>query len=291
MHRACYAPGDPGLFSIKKRQRPKQSGFTLIELLVVIAIIAILAAILLPVLSSAQKRAFQVQCLNNLKELGAGFIIYCGDNGDAFPSFASAHVPRKDDWIYYRYPMTTFSDGSTATVSQSPVVAILGGMATTNGSVFRCPMDKDDSGRLAESQSSGNPEYLYSYTATSIANDGNAPIHNYGMTGAWNIQNTVEATFKTTMVRRNSDKPLLVEQPTLTTPNEMPPAPYNGGILGDGRWAVYSVDDQGNINITAIQNTLTVRHNGNADAAFADGHVTYMNYKALQNYNNIVPTY
>ena len=62
-----------------------QAGFTLIELLVVIAIIAILAAIIMPVLDRARVRAQQIQCENNLNQLTKGFYIYSTDNGGLFP--------------------------------------------------------------------------------------------------------------------------------------------------------------------------------------------------------------
>ncbi len=64
--------------------REARRGFTLIELLVVVAIIAILAALLLPVLGRARAAAKRSMCLSNLRQIGTGWTLYLND-WDRFP--------------------------------------------------------------------------------------------------------------------------------------------------------------------------------------------------------------
>ena len=66
-----------------------RQAFTLIELLVVIAIIAILAAILFPVFAQAKDMAKKTTGLNNVKQIGLGYMMYAADFDDAYPFSAT----------------------------------------------------------------------------------------------------------------------------------------------------------------------------------------------------------
>ena len=72
-----------------------KKGFTLIELLVVIAVIAILAALLLPVLSSAKRRGWDITCINNLRQISVAGLMYMGDTGQTVLNISADH---QDSW-------------------------------------------------------------------------------------------------------------------------------------------------------------------------------------------------
>jgi len=65
--------------------RLRNSAFTLIELLVVLAIMGVLAAVLVPVLTAARRKAQQVTCGSNLRQIHIGFTLYLQDHVTRLP--------------------------------------------------------------------------------------------------------------------------------------------------------------------------------------------------------------
>jgi prepilin-type N-terminal cleavage/methylation domain-containing protein len=80
-----FSNRQPQLKGLNLHYRKRAGAFTLIELLVVIAIIAILAALLLPVLSRAKQSGQRAVCISNLRQIGVAFIVKLNDNKDRFP--------------------------------------------------------------------------------------------------------------------------------------------------------------------------------------------------------------
>ena len=95
--------------NINKQKR----AFTLIELLVVIAIIAILAAMLLPALAAAKRKAQRISCVNNIHEVGLAFRVWEGDNGDRFPMSVLRANGGAQESIYSANNGTGVANGAT----------------------------------------------------------------------------------------------------------------------------------------------------------------------------------
>ena len=84
------------------------NAFTLIELLVVVAIIAILASLLLPVLSTAKEMGRKAKCTGNERQIILAVNMYILDNEGYFPYPGwSSGTTRIPNWAYTRHPNST----------------------------------------------------------------------------------------------------------------------------------------------------------------------------------------
>jgi prepilin-type N-terminal cleavage/methylation domain-containing protein/prepilin-type processing-associated H-X9-DG protein len=243
-----------------------QTAFTLIELLVVIAVIGILAALLAPVLAAAKRKAAQIPCVNNLKQLGTAVMLYLDDNDGTFPGIASRNIGfHPEDWIYWRTNTALYPP-----VEQSPLARALGHADRT---LFRCPLDQSDADRLSQVTDNQGP-YLYSYSFVGFGLDENN--HNQGLSSIFlgTSGSSGKYPFKQSSVRNPSAKIMFGEEPG-STDSQDSPVP-NVEVIQDGRW------------IPGV-NVLTRRHNKQAVVAFADGHAQAVPWEFGNSETNLMP--
>jgi type II secretory pathway pseudopilin PulG len=167
----------------------------LIELLVVIAIIAILASLLLPVLSRAKTSAYATTDINNCKQTMLGMIMFCNDNNDIMPS-PGWHL-QADCWItaanppamvlvgrtlanfqkFYNQQVSWFT-GAKAPEPGSPTPPGTGQLYDylKNSKIFLCPQDKVDAKYLLRNQLISS--YVWNGAVVGYA-DGKTPCKRY----------------------------------------------------------------------------------------------------------------
>lgn len=185
-------------------------GFSLIELLVVIAIIAILAALLFPVLSSARTRAQRTTCLNNLRQINLGLRMYSDESIDKVP----------------RTPGTTRSNALSWSGYKQLVKSYVGlyGKSSPRDKIFACPADRfyyDVAGNfqyVPRSLHDQPPDYLsYGFNGGNARTNSNAP----GIAGR--TLSSVKAPSRTVLVAESpAFIPYSWHQPEPAAPNGAP---------------------------------------------------------------------
>jgi prepilin-type N-terminal cleavage/methylation domain-containing protein len=127
----------------------RRRAFTLVELLVVIGIIAILVAILMPALGRARDQANRVKCMNNLRNILQGIVMYSAENKQALPYTnwgGNYHKPDRGTdprgtagWLYDNPTWDAWTPSST-----DPDYSYLEGgqvyRLLKNREIFKCPL-------------------------------------------------------------------------------------------------------------------------------------------------------
>lgn len=244
--------------------------FTLIELLVVIAIIAILAAVLLPVLQAAKTRGQTATCISNQKQLITAWLMYATDNNDYCPGNWWQHEQDwkshpKENWVAGWEDPTGSAPNNSATStgdSDSTNTAILVdpqysqlGDYTRNPGVYQCPAC------IVMVRS-----YPASHLVRSVSM--NCWVGYNAITNSSNLSyKTYAKTTEITAGLGTADLFVFMEE--------------RGESIDDG---LFLLPPPGTGTSTTVNNMPTDYHNGAATIGWADGHVDTRKWLFAKNF-------
>ena len=244
-------------------------GFTLIELLVVIAIIAILAALLLPALAAAKRKAKLATCQSNFHQIGLACNVYANDYNDY-------------------YPICTVGGGNAATPDHLNFVDYTEyfGPAQPAGTPIAAPGIRanyyDCLGFLYETRAVGNGKCCYCPGFTGANNTHSADYYSnptFMCNGANNYSIVDSTLYNPRIVDANAANPtdLRAFQKTSSTWSE--PAGQTAGNPGSGGSHLFATDfigSQDNVNSFYGPNCFAHFPAQGFDVLFTDGSVHFV---------------
>lgn len=258
-----YSTGNPG-------SKSQPVAFTLIELLVVIAIIAILAAMLLPVLNRSKETALAVACLNNVHEISFAIEAYCDENNQYFPNtWWSPAGPYLNQY--------GLNDGGEWVVSyQSQTPATIGPMLSSfvkNNMVWVCPKRKR--GMSYINTKTGKLLSGFDPSVTGFISYG---FNEIGVFDSPNlssgVMNSPPTSFKSANCRRPVDIVSLCDCSGSINPNDCGYAGAGNGTA-DGCWldTVWAAESYPlNTTFNGRVQTANAKHDNRLSFLFVDGH-------------------
>ena len=218
--------------------------FTLVELLVALGVLAVLAALLFPVLNGARNRSRSMTCASNLKQIGHAIEIYVQDNRGFYPRIYNPPAVNSpcSRWVASLYPYVRKTQAFECPSAPEWLTYELG-----------CPPDVP------------NPVDPFRLVNFDGAYDLNSPIpENFFermSTGQWN-KGYADKALHQTAYRRPSSTILVLD--------------------GDGYWVNPSRQNPPYEGVEGLKNCgVDAPHNNGANVCFADGHVKWMSMQAL----------
>lgn len=230
----------------------RRPAFTLIELLVVIAIIAILAAILFPVFSSARASARQATCISNEKQVALGIMMYQQDYDERTPRA----VNNASNSARLEIPIVPHSAGDNAFSSADTTIGRPAGFLypyIKSDATWRCPQDP----------TTYDPKTLNTNNSLGVANATSYHLSLF-LTGS-QVDGVAETTSgdgtALAAIPRVADTILARDGDASDGTNVENNTAIGGALIGEQFYTRHS------------DHTQAIRHRGNGDYIMLDGHV------------------